>query len=59
MTPGFVGGRVIEQLRTAWACKVLENVSVNEVLASTFVRGVLSIELLIDVGLLFSFEGCS
>lgn len=59
VTPGFVGGTLMEQLRIAWACNVLENVRVNEVLESTPVRGVLSIEPLMDVGLLFWFEGCS
>ena len=59
VTAGVGEEREMLQLRFAWALRCSVNVSVQDVHSSTPVRGVLSIEPVIDVGRAPLFEGCS
>lgn len=59
VTPGLSEGREMPQLRIAcaWRCSV--KLRIQEVHISTPVRGVLSIEPVMDVGRAPLLEGCS
>ena len=59
VTAGVGEEREMLQLRFAWALRCSVNVSVQDVHSSTPVRGVLSIEPVMDVGRAPLFEGCS
>lgn len=59
VTAGVTDGRVMLQLKMAWARRFSVKFNVNVVLLSTPVSGVFNILPVILVGLAFLLDGCS